>query len=107
MTQRRLQHALTPIVRQIVALAHPQCILLFGSAAKGEWRSDSDLDLLIVVDDSQQSDAVLDLLNTRVSREQFPCDFLVATADTLRRQRQNPGLIYRTILKEGRVVYAS
>ena len=107
MTQRRLQHTLSLIVRQIVALTHPQRILLFGSAAKGEWRSDSDLDLLIVVDDSQQSDAVLDLLNTRVSRDQVPCDFLVATASTLRRQRQNPGLIYRTILKEGRVVYAN
>ena len=107
MTQRLLQHALSAIVRQIVALAHPQRILLFGSAAKGPWRPDSDLDLLIVVDDSQQPDSVLDLLNTRVRRKTVPCDFLVATANTLRRQRRNPGLVYRAILKEGRVVYAS
>lgn len=107
MNQRRMQQALTAIVRQVVALAHPQRILLFGSAAKADWRPDSDLDLLIVVDDSQKPDSVLDLLNIRVRRNQVPCDFLVTTASTLRRQRRNPGLVYGAILKESRCVYAS
>jgi len=105
MNQTHLQQSLTAIVRQVVALARPQRILLFGSAAKGRWRSDSDLDFLIVVDDSQQPDSVLDLLNTRVRRDQVPCDFLVTTASTLRRQRRNPGLVYGAILRESRVVY--
>ena len=107
MNKSRLQQSVAAIVRQIVALAHPQRILLFGSAAKGKWRPDSDLDLLIVVDDSQQPDSILDLLNTRVRRTEVPCDFLVATTSTLQRQRGNPGLVYGAILKEGRVVYAS
>jgi predicted nucleotidyltransferase len=107
MNQGRLQNSLAAIVRQIVALTHPQRILLFGSAATGKWRPDSDLDLLIVVDDTQQPDSVLDLLNTRVRRTAVPCDFLVATTSTIQRQRGNPGLVYGAILKEGRVVYAS
>ena len=106
MNQSYQQQSLTAIVRQVVALAHPRRILLFGSAARGEWRTDSDLDFLVVVNDTQQASAVLDLLNTRVRRDQVPCDFLVTTASTLRRQRRNPGLIYGAILKESRVVYA-
>jgi predicted nucleotidyltransferase len=107
MNQSRLPQSLAAIVRQVVALAHPQRILLFGSAARGEWRSDSDLDLLIIVDDTQQPNSILDLLNTRVRRDAVPCDFLVTTAGTLRRQRRNPGLVYGAILKESRVIYAS
>jgi hypothetical protein len=34
-------------------------------------------------------------------------DVLVATPSVLERHRDNPGLIYRTILEEGREVYAA
>ena len=107
MNQGLLHQSLDAIVCQVVALAHPQRIVLFGSAAKGKWRPASDLDLLVVVDDSQQPSSVLDLLNTRVQRSAIPCDFLVVTPQVLRRQRSNPGLIYRQILEEGREVYAA
>ncbi len=107
MNQGRLQNSLNAIVRQVVTLAHPQRIVLFGSAVTGKWHTHSDLDFLVVVDDSQEPDSVLDLLNTRVQRSTIPCDFLVVTPQVLRRQRSNPGLIYRQILEEGREVYAA
>jgi hypothetical protein len=34
-------------------------------------------------------------------------DIIVATPSDLERHRDNPGLIYRTILEEGREVYAA
>jgi len=34
-------------------------------------------------------------------------DFLVATPSDLERNRDNIGLVYRTILKEGRELYAA
>jgi uncharacterized protein len=37
------------IVDRIVKVAHPRAIVLFGSAARGQMRPDSDLDFLIVV----------------------------------------------------------
>ncbi len=107
MTKRNLNRCVADVVRQVVDLTHPRRIFLFGSAAKGEWRSNSDIDLLVEIDDDQESNSVLDLLNTRVRRDKVPCDFVVATASTIMRHRGNPGLVYKDIVEKGRVVYAS
>lgn len=37
------------IVRRVVAVADPERIILFGSAAMGEMSPDSDIDLLVLV----------------------------------------------------------
>jgi predicted nucleotidyltransferase len=37
------------VVRRIVDTAHPLRIILFGSAARGDMRPDSDLDVLVVM----------------------------------------------------------
>jgi len=37
----------------------------------------------------------------------LPVDILVTTAADLARHQNNPGLIYRTILQEGRQLYAA
>jgi len=39
---------LDEVVQRIVAVADPEKIILFGSAARGELGPDSDLDLLVV-----------------------------------------------------------
>jgi uncharacterized protein len=39
-------------VQKIALALNPQQIILFGSRARGDFRSDSDYDLLIVVDDA-------------------------------------------------------
>ena len=41
---------LAAAVRRIVAVADPERIILFGSAARGEPKPDSDLDILVVKD---------------------------------------------------------
>jgi len=42
------EEILEHVVDQIVELAHPDRVILFGSAATGEMTADSDLDLLVV-----------------------------------------------------------
>ena len=37
------------LVRRIIELVHPLRIILFGSAARGEMESDSDIDVLVVM----------------------------------------------------------
>ena len=44
------QAVLDEIVRRIVAVAQPEKIILFGSAARGEMSFHSDVDLLVVKD---------------------------------------------------------
>ena len=39
---------LDEIVRRVLAVAHPERIILFGSAATGQMTKDSDTDLLVV-----------------------------------------------------------
>jgi predicted nucleotidyltransferase len=107
MGRSNLDRYIAAIVNQVVDLVHPRRIILFGSANSGTWHPDSDIDLLVEVEDNQASNSVLDLLNTQVRREKVPCDFVVATTGTFNRYGTNPGLIYKDIVEKGRVVYAA
>ena len=42
---------LAEIVDRVVAAFHPEAVYLFGSRARGDWRADSDYDLLMVLPD--------------------------------------------------------
>jgi predicted nucleotidyltransferase len=107
MIRRQLQKDIQQVIDQVVALAHPRRIFLFGSGADGTAGEDSDLDFLVVTDDDQQPATLADRLNVHVRNKPMPCDFLVVTESALHRQRSNPGLIYAEILDRGRQVYAA
>jgi predicted nucleotidyltransferase len=107
MTKRKLQHSIKQVLDQIVSLANPTRVILFGSAAKGNITPDSDLDFLVVVPNSRNREDVVDCLNKGVRQKAMPCDFLVVTAAALRRTKANAGLIYGEILKTGREIYAA
>lgn len=107
MTQVELKRNIRQVVDQIVELVHPQRVILFGSAASGHVSGDSDLDFLVVVPESERPEAITDRLNMEIRDRPMPCDFMVVTPSTLKRNRKNPGLIYGAILDEGREVYAA
>lgn len=100
-TQKKIDAA----VRRIVRAAHPSKVILFGSAARGETHRDSDADFLVVVDhtDSPRQESVR--IRRALADIDMPVDILVATEDSLRRHADNPGLIYREVLRRGRVLY--
>ncbi len=94
-------------VRDIVAAAAPLRIILFGSAARGESRTGSDVDFLVVMPEGADRSEMAGKLYEEIPRHGTPMDVLVATPSVLEKHRDNPGLIYRTILTEGREVYAA
>lgn len=102
-----LNQNIRQVVDQIVTLATPLRIILFGSAATGKTGPDSDLDFLIVVPEASRTSDVVDRLYMQVRKKPMPCDFLVVTDSMLRKHRNNRGLIYHEILKRGREVYAA
>ena len=106
MNRRSVQKNVRQVVDQIVKLANPLRVILFGSAAKGTVGPESDLDFLVVIPDNQHPDEVADRLNLGVRPRPMPCDFLVVTPAALRRGVNNPGLVYGEILKHGKEVYA-
>jgi uncharacterized protein len=94
------------LVQRIVAEVRPLRIILFGSAAQESMQPDSDLDLLVVMPEGVHRRRTAQLLYHRVRGIARPFDILVVTPSDLEKHRHNRGLLYRTILQEGREVYA-
>jgi len=98
---------LNQLIRQIVAAVHPLRILLFGSAARGEMNHRSDVDLLVVVPDGTHRRRTARYLYRTVEGVRMPFDLIVATPSDLEKHRDNPGLVYRDVLREGKTIYAA
>jgi uncharacterized protein len=85
------------IVHAIVEEVRPRRVILFGSAARGEARESSDID---------RRQTARRLYRT-VSGAGVPFDLVIATEGDLARYGDRVGLVYRTALAEGRVLYAA
>ena len=95
------------LVHRIIELVQPLRIILFGSAARCEMSSGSDIDVLVVMPEGVHRRQTAQLLYRQIRGLGIPFDILVATPDDLNRHRDNIGLIYQSILREGREVYAA
>jgi len=95
------------MVRRIVAEAQPRRIVLFGSAARGDLRPDSDIDLLVIVADGVHRRRTAQQLYRALRGIGVPYDIVVATEGDLERHGDVPGYVYRRALAEGRDVYAA
>ena len=94
------------LVEQIVEAVHPLKIILFGSAVRGEVNSESDIDLLVVMPEGVHRRKVAQFLYRKINGLKVPFDIMVATPEDLKKHRNNIGLIYRTVLQEGKEIYA-
>ena len=100
--RRRLAEALREILPRIVD-DQTDRVILFGSAARGDVGSTSDLDLLVVRRDGRRPAERMDDLYRR-ARPTVAMDLLVYTAEELEAARATSSFV-RRILDEGRVVY--
>jgi len=89
-------------VRDVVHTVHLSRIVLSRSAARGQVSPDSDLDLLIMMPEGTHRGHTAQHLYRTSGGLGVPFELVVATPSDLDRHRDNPGLIYRTILEEGR-----
>lgn len=94
-------------VAQVVAVARPLRVIAFGSRIAGTPRPDSDVDLLVVLPDGTPCRQAMAEIGARLPIGPVEVDVLVATPAVLDCHHNNPGLIYRTILRHGRDVYAA
>ena len=102
-----VEAAVRRLVEQIVAEAAPLRVVLFGSRAAGTARPDSDIDLLVVMPDGTDRRAAMTAIGSRLPRPGVGIDLLVTTPATLAAHAENPGLIYREILRTGRDLYVA
>jgi len=104
---RTEDEVLAEVIRRIVAVAAPEKIVLFGSAARGEAGPDSDLDLLVIkAGDYHDLDVAGDIYLNLVGVGK-PVDIVVVTPEDAERYRDTPALVIAPALREGKVVYAS
>ena len=98
---------LDKLIERIVDAVHPLKIILFGSAARGEMSPDSDVDVLVVMPDGTHRRHTAQYLYQTIRGVKVPFDVLVATPSDLEKHRDNVGLIYHTVIREGKIVYAA
>lgn len=93
-------------MQRLVETAQPRKLFLFGSNATGTGGSNSDLDVLVVADDSVQNTRQESVRLRRALRGiLMPVDILVVNESFFNEHRETPGLIYREVLANGRLVY--
>lgn len=98
---------LDEIVTRITGAVRPLRIILFGSAARQEMNSNSDLDLLIIMPEGTH--------RRRTARRVFQAlrgigvskDVIVVTEKDVVEHGSNPSLILKPAIEEGRELYAA
>ena len=93
-------------VKRVVKVAHPTRVILFGSSARGGRRVAHDVDLLIISGSEVQSPRKESIRIRRALRGiPMPMDILIISERRLREVADQPGLVYRQALREGKIVY--
>ena len=92
------------VIQQVVEAAHPEKIVLFGSAARGTMGPDSDLDLLVIKGGKFNRDRVTRDVYRKLSGE-IGVDVVIVTPEEVERYRDTRCLVIYPALREGKVVY--
>ena len=105
MRRTKVERSIDDMVRRIVGEFDPERIILFGSRARGDARSDSDVDLLIVmrVDGSRREKAI----EIGVALDDIPLskDIVVVTPEAFERRRHVVGTIKWPAAHEGKLLH--
>ena len=94
------------LLRTIVQVYAPRRIVLFGSHARGEAGPDSDIDLVVVLDDDAPPQA-LSWRQRNAARRGYvgSVDIIPCRESVLAERALAAGSFADTVLREGKVVY--
>jgi len=94
------------LLESVVAYFNPRRVIVFGSVARGEAGPESDIDLLVIVDDDTPAEKVT-LKAGYESRKPYraPVDVIPVREKTFQRNAQIAGTLSRAAVLDGVVVY--
>lgn len=98
---------LKEIVNRIVEVAQPTRVILFGSHARGDAGAGSDIDLLVVVEETESRRELAIRVLEAMRDLMVDVDVVVATERIMERYGNIPGAIYEVAGSEGTVLYAA
>ncbi len=99
--------ALDDAIARIVRVAQPDRIVLFGSAARGTLRQDSDLDLLVIKRGVLHRRHLAQAIYRALVGVAVPVDVVVVTPEDIEMFKDGVATIIGPALREGREVYAA
>jgi predicted nucleotidyltransferase len=107
-----INEVLNQIVEQLKP-ADPYKIILFGSQATGKARKDSDIDLMVVLDNYHISKTYTEHIDKQVEvnklvldiNEKYAMDILVYSKAELKKVKEYGNSFVNKIEKEGKVIY--
>ncbi len=99
-----LQANIQRVVQKIVALFHPQKVILFGSHAYGAPTKDSDVDILVIMETPLRP--VEQAVEIRRAVDfPFPVDLLVRTPEQVKYRLEIGDIFLKEIMTEGQMLY--
>lgn len=101
------QPIIDEIIRRIMAVTHPDKVIMFGSAATGGMDEDSDIDLLVLTPRAGNSRAESVRLVEALRGLGYPFDVLVMASEQFEESKDVVGGIAYPAHRQGRVIYAA
>jgi predicted nucleotidyltransferase len=98
----QLLHAM---IERIEAIARPERVILFGSRARGDARSDSDFDLLVIAESDEPRYRRAAPLYAALADVPVEADVMVYTPAEVDEWRAVPQAFVTTAIREGHILY--
>ena len=101
-----MKDTLEKLIDIIIEEIDPDKVILFGSRARGDERTSSDYDIMIIKENLNNGRALLKKVYLSLSGIGAPVDLIIIDAKKLMENIDDPFMIYGEALREGRVLYA-
>ena len=98
---------LREVTQKVIQAFRPKNIILFGSYAYGKPTSDSDLDLLIVMESRDRPAERIRKVSDLFDPRPLPMDFIVLTPGEVRHRLSGFDPFLEEVLEKGQMLYGS
>jgi predicted nucleotidyltransferase len=99
------EQVINTMVGRLVEQFDPLKVVLFGSCARSGLEEGTDVDLLVLMPDGVLTRQTAVEMLRALAGSGAPKDIVVATPALLLRFGDSPGMLYRTALRDGKVLY--
>jgi len=104
MKREQIDQEIKNIVQQLVEKYRPEKIILFGSAVKGKFGSDSDLDFLVIKEDKTRHLKVEQKLH-KIINYNIATDFLFLRPKEVAKRLNLGDFFLKEVFEKGKVLY--
>ncbi|MBU0630696.1 MAG: nucleotidyltransferase domain-containing protein [Candidatus Margulisbacteria bacterium] len=107
MISETIKEQIDDISRQIIEKYKPNKIILFGSAATGDFKKDSDLDFIVIKEDTPFLGRERARELRKLILKKIPADFLIYRPAEFKKREELGDPFIKAVIKQGKVLYGS